>query len=80
MDSDNDKKGCEEMREKIITDDGHIITRLELSDLGPMTEQERDMLREVRQRPIEFDEDCPPLSAAMLREAEKMIANRARRA
>ncbi|MGX8705767.1 MAG: hypothetical protein ACSW8J_04220 [bacterium] len=68
------------MRETIITDDGHVITRMELNDLEPMTQREKDMLREAKARPIEFDEDCPPLSPAMLKEAERMISANARRA
>ena len=68
------------MKETIITNDGHVITRMELSDLGPMTQQERELLRQAKNRPIEFDEDCPPLSPALLREAEKMIASRTKRA
>ncbi|MBR1561429.1 MAG: hypothetical protein IJ646_14440 [Clostridia bacterium] len=68
------------MKETIITSDGRTITRMELSDIGPITQRERDMIREARKRPVVYDEDCPPLSPAMLEEAERMIAARARRA
>lgn len=68
------------MKETIITRDGHTITRMELSDLGPITQRERDMIHEAAKRPIVYDEDCPPLSPAMLEKAEQMIAARAKRA
>ena len=68
------------MKETIITKDGNTITRMELSDLGPVTQRERDMIREAARHPVVYDEDCPPLTPAMLEQAEKMIASRARRA
>ena len=68
------------MKETITTKDGHMITRMELSDLGPVTQRERDMIREAAKRHVVYDEDCPPLSPAMLDKAEQMIASRAKRA
>lgn len=68
------------MKETITTKDGHAITRMELSDLGPITQRERDMIREAAKRPVVYDEDCPPLSPAMREKAEQMIASRAKRA
>lgn len=68
------------MKETIKTQDGRSITRIDLSDLTPITQREREMVREAAARPIVYDDDCPPLSPAMLEEAEKMIAARARRA
>ena len=68
------------MKQTIITEDGRSITRMDLSDLRPLTQRERDMIREAAARPIVYDEDCPPLSPAMLEEAEKMIATRSKHA
>ena len=66
------------MRETIIDKEGRKITRMDISDLGPITQQERDMIRDARQRKVEYDEDCPPLSRKMLEEVERQIAARAR--
>lgn len=63
------------MKETIIID-GRRITRMDLSDLGPITEKEKDMIREAALRPVEYDEDCPPLSPAMIAEAERLIGAR----
>ena len=68
------------MKETITTTDGRTITRMELSDLGPITQREQDMIREASKRPVVYDEDCPPLTPAMLEKAEQMIASRAKRA
>ena len=68
------------MKENIVTRDGHTITRMDLSDLGPITQMERDMIQEAAKRPVVYDEDSPPLTPAMLEQAEKLIAARARRA
>ena len=68
------------MKESIITRDGQSITRIELSDLGSLTQRDKDMIREAAARPVSYDDDCPPLSPAMREEAEKMIAARAKRA
>lgn len=68
------------MKESYVTRDGRHMTRIELSDLKPITQLEKDMIREAAKRPVEFDEDCPPLSPAMLEEAERMIAAKAQRA
>jgi len=68
------------MKETITTKDGHTITRMELSDLGPITQRERDMIRKAAMRPVVYDEDCPPLSPAMREKAEQMIASRVKRA
>jgi len=68
------------MKETIATRDRHAITRMDLSDLGPITQMERDMIQEAAKRPIAYDEDCPPLTPAMPEQAEKMIALRTRRA
>lgn len=68
------------MKETIITKDGHTIIRMELSDLGPITQRERESIQEAAKRPIVYDEDCPPLSSTMKAEVERMIAARVRRA
>ena len=68
------------MKETITTTDGRTITRIELSDLGPITQREQDMIREASKRPVVYDEDCPPLSPAMREKAEQMIASRVKRA
>ena len=60
------------MKETIIIE-GHRITRMDLSDLGPITEQEKEMIREAAKRPVEYDEDCPPLSPAMIAEVKRRI-------
>ena len=49
------------MKETITTTDGRTITRMELSDLGPITQREQDMIREASKRPVVYDEDCLPL-------------------
>lgn len=59
-----------------ININGRKITRMNLSDLGPVTQQEREMIKEASQRPVEYDEDCPPMSAAMMVEAERLIGAR----
>jgi len=61
------------MKETITTNDGRRITRMDLSDLGPITPREREMIRAAARKPIEYDEDCPPLSPAMIAEAERQI-------
>ncbi len=68
------------MKETIVTRDGHTITRMDSSDLGPITQMERDMIQEVAKRPVVYDEDCPLLTPAMLEQAEKLIVARTRRA
>lgn len=59
-----------------ININGRKITRMNLSDLGPITQQEREMIKEASRRPVEYDEDCPPMSAAMMAEAERLIGAR----
>ena len=61
------------MKETIIAKDGRRITRMDLSDLGSLTPREREMIRAAARRPIEYDADCPPLSPAMIAEAERQI-------
>lgn len=74
-------KGSENsMKETIITEYGRTIIRMELSDLGPITQRERESIQEAAKRPILYDEDCPPLSPAMKAEVERLIAARERRA
>lgn len=63
------------MKETVIIN-GRKVTRMNLSDLGPITQQEREMIIEAAQRPVEYDEDCPPMSAAMIAEAERLISAR----
>ena len=63
------------MKETLIID-GRRITRMDLSDLGPITEKEKEMIKEASLRPAEYDEDCPPLSPAMISEVERLIGAR----
>ncbi len=66
------------MRKTITTPDGQSIVQMDLSDLGPITQHERDMIRNAGKLPVECDEDCPPLSQEMLEKARKIIAARPR--
>ena len=38
-----------------------------------MDVQEKEMIREAAKRPVEYDEDCPPLSPAMIAEVKRRI-------
>ena len=66
--------GGDAMKQTFVNEDGRTITRMDLADLGPLSPRQREMVREAAQRPVEYDEDCPPLSPAMREAAERMIA------
>lgn len=66
------------MKKTVTTPDGRVLFQMDLSDLGPITPHERDMVRNAAQRPIECDDDCPPLSAEMMERGKQIIAARSR--
>ena len=57
------------MKETIVTRDGHTITRMDLSDLGPITQMERDMIQEAAKRPVTVS----PQSAANSNSSRSMV-------
>ena len=61
---------------KTINEYGETVVTMTLNERGPLTESERQMIREARNRTPVYDEDCPPMPAAMHRQIQRDISNR----
>ena len=59
-----------------IDDHGHEIVEMTIQDRGPLTEEQKQRLRNARYMPQEYDEDCPPMSEDMHRAIQKMITEK----
>lgn len=60
---------------RIINEYGETVVRMTLNERGPLTDEERRMLRETRNRAPVYDEDCPPMPETMHRQIQMDIAN-----
>ena len=60
---------------KTINEYGEEVVRMTLNERGPLTDEERRMIREALGRPPIYDEDCPPIPRAMHRQIQMDIAN-----
>lgn len=45
----------------------YMIVRTTFKERGELTEEEKKMLRDLENRPIEFDEDCPEITEEQLK-------------
>ncbi len=50
-----------------------------LEELSPLTEEQREEIKEAAKKPIVFDEDCPELSPAMIKAFQCSVNQRNRR-
>ena len=48
-----------------------MIRKYSMTPGEPLTEEQKDEIKEAKRHPITFDEDCPELSPEMLRAAVK---------
>ncbi len=44
-----------------------MIVSIDANNIPPLSEEEKKMIREAAEKPIEFDDDCPELSDEELR-------------
>lgn len=59
---------------------GYIMIKTYIIEEGQKPTPEQIMeIREAAKKPVEFDEDCPELSPAMMKAFKSSIANRNRR-
>ena len=49
-----------------------MIIRKEIDIHAPLTDSQRKMLETIKDRPIEFDEDCPALTKEQLTQKESI--------
>ena len=61
---------------KYINEYGEHMVEMTLEELGPITDEEREMAKQARNMPQNYDSDCLPLSEAMRKRAEEMIVAR----
>ena len=59
---------------KYINEQGEHMISMTLDERGPLTDEEKEMLRKARQKSPVFDEDCPPMSDALHRQVQNLIA------
>lgn len=60
---------------RTINEYGETVVRMTLNERGPLTDEERRMIREARSRTSVYDEECPPMPEAMHRQIQMEIAN-----
>ena len=63
---------------KYTNEHGENIVQITLDEIGPVTEEDREMMRKARLKEPFFDEDCPPMSEALHRQAQSLIAQKRR--
>ena len=57
-----------------VNEFGQEVVTMSLSERGPLTDEELRILREARNKPPVYDEDCPPIPEAMHRQIRSEIA------
>mgnify|MGYP006988905376 CR=1 FL=1 len=62
---------------RTINEYGEAVVRMTLNERGPLTDEERSMIRKARDRTPVYDEDCPPIPEAMHRQIQMDIVNQA---
>ena len=61
---------------RFINEHGEHIVQITLDELKPITNEDRDMVKQARKEKPLYDKDCPPLTDDMLKQAEDIIAGR----
>ena len=59
-----------------IDDHGKEIVEMTIQERGPLTEEQKERLRNARNIPQEYDEDCPPMPEDMHRAIQSMITEK----
>ena len=55
---------------------GENIVQITIDEIGPVTEEDIEMMRKARLTDPVFDNDCPPMSEALHRQAQNLIAQK----
>ena len=64
------------MPRTVVNEFGETVVTMTLQERGPLTDEERRMIRNARNMSPVFDEDCPPMPDAMRRQIEEDIASK----
>ena len=63
---------------RYVNEHGEHMVQMTLNERGPLTDEEKEMLKRAREKAPVFDEDCPPLSEALHRQIQSRIARKHR--
>lgn len=64
------------MKRTITNEFGETVVTMDSMDRGPLTEEEREMIRQMDDIDDEYDEDCPPMPEAMIIQMQNDIKMR----